>query len=67
MSRSFLGDLIGRLGLTVNPKTGQRIRLTKEARDDWGNTRLVVEEISPASGNWVKTDDVPGSGSGGHY
>jgi hypothetical protein len=66
MSRSFLSDIIGRLGLTVNPQTGQRVRTRSEPRDDWGNTRLIVEEQTP-SGSWVKTGDVPGSSSGGHY
>lgn len=66
MARSFFGDLIGRMGLGINPQTGQRVRTRPEPCDDWGNTRLIVEEKTPC-GSWVKTGDVPGSRSDGHY
>jgi hypothetical protein len=66
MARSFISDLIGRLGLGVNPQTGNRVRTRPVPRDDWGNTSLVVEEKGP-DGCWRRTGDVPGSNSGGHY
>jgi hypothetical protein len=63
----ILSYLSGRLGLTVNPKTGQRVRLRSVASDDWGNTMDVVEEYNPHSGSWERKGDVEGSISGGHY
>lgn len=60
-------DLIGRLGLTVNPQTGQRVRTRRVPSDDWGNTYKIIEEWSPFSNSWRRTGSVPGSTSGGHY
>lgn len=66
MARSLFGDLIGRLGLGVNPETGNRVRTRAVPSDDWGNTYLIVEEKG-VDGCWRKTGDVEGSTSGGHY
>lgn len=63
----LLDKVIGSLGLTVNPATGERVRTKTVPRDDWGNTREVVEQKDKVTGKWKETGDVPGSSSGGHY
>lgn len=63
----LLSYISGRLGLTINPVTGQRVRIRRHATDDWGNTAEHLEEKDEATGRWSRTNDVPGSGTGGHY
>lgn len=67
MVRTFWSDLIGHLGLGVNPQTGRRVRTKAYRRDDWGNTSLRLEEKDVATGEWKPTRNVEGSSSGGHY
>lgn len=62
-----LSWLSGRLGLTINPETGQRVRIRSHGIDDWGNTANHVEEWNPYSNSWERKEDVKGSQSGGHY
>lgn len=64
---SVLDYLIGRLGLSINPDTGERVRIRKVPRDEWGNTSEVIEQKDRVTKKWERTGDVPGSSSGGHY
>jgi hypothetical protein len=63
----MFANMVGRMGLTINPETGQRVRTRSEQIDDWGNTHRIVEEWNPYSGSWRRTGTVAGSISGGHY
>jgi hypothetical protein len=63
----LFANMVGRMGLTIDPKTGQRVRTRAVQCDDWGNTVRVVEQWNPNSGSWRRTGTVPGSISGGHY
>jgi hypothetical protein len=64
---SILSWLSGRLGLTINPATGQRIRTRSVGVDDWGNTKDVFEEFDPYTNSWKLRGWVEGSRSGSHY
>lgn len=58
--------VIGRLGLSLNPETGRRVRVRSHGIDDWGNTRDHIEEQN-REGSWTRKDDVLDSSTGGHY
>jgi len=64
---SMLTWLSGRLGLTINPKTGQRVRVRSHGIDDWGNKADHVEEWDPYTDSWQRKADIEGSQTGGHY
>lgn len=62
----LLDWVVKRIG-TIDPRTGERVRVRKRPNDDWGNTREVVERRNNATGKWEEGETVPGSVSGGHY
>jgi hypothetical protein len=62
----LLSWIVGRIG-TIDPKTGQHVRIRSHASDDWGNTSDHVETKDPHSGTWKRGPTVEGSGTGGHY
>lgn len=62
----ILDWLVGRIG-TIDPSTGQRVRLRSHATDDWGNKADHVETKNPHSKTWKRGQTVKGSGTGGHY
>jgi hypothetical protein len=62
----LLDYIVGRIG-SIDPKTGQRVRLRSHATDDWGNTADHIEIYNPHSGKWEHGPTVEGSGTGGHY
>lgn len=64
----ILDWVVGRVG-SVDPRTGERVRIRARASDDWGNTHDVVERKDNATGEWKEGPTVPGSGTnrGGHY
>lgn len=63
----IMSNFIGRLGLGVNPETGERVRTKSERCDDWNGTHRVVEEWNPVTEKWEQKGIVPGSQRGGHY
>jgi len=62
----LLSYLIGRIG-TIDPKTGQHVRIRSHASDDWGNHSDHIEIYNPCSRSWERGPTVEGSGTGGHY
>jgi hypothetical protein len=64
---SILSWLSGRLGLAINPATGQRIRVRSHSVDDWGNTADHLEEWNPYTNSWQRKEDIEGTRSGSHY
>lgn len=62
----LLDYLVKTIG-TIDPNSGERVRVRKRPNDDWGNTYEVVERKDNASGEWKEGPTVPGSVSGGHY
>lgn len=62
----LLNWIFGRIG-TIDPKTGDRVRIRSHASDDWHNRSDHVEYYDPYSKTWKRGQTVEGSSTGGHY
>lgn len=58
--------IISRVG-TIDPHTGERVRVRRHRIDDWNGTEDKVETKDPITGDWRETSGVPGSRRGGPY